>query len=63
MVPGANYLKKDSPMSLDNTMRMGKVPYCEAIGSLMYALVATWPDITFTVLTLSQFLKNLGEAY
>jgi hypothetical protein len=42
---------------------MCKVPYCKAIGSLMYASVATHPDITFAVVTLSQFLDNLGEAH
>ena len=35
----------------------------EAIGSLMYTLVATRPNITFAILTLSQFLDNLGEVH
>jgi hypothetical protein len=42
---------------------MKKVPYREAIGSLMYASVATRPDITYAVSTLSQFLENPGEAH
>ena len=42
---------------------MHKVPYREAIGSLMYASVTTCPDITFAISTLSQFLENLGEAH
>jgi len=42
---------------------MKKTPYREAIGSLMYATVATCPDIAFTVSTLSQFLSNLGVAH
>jgi hypothetical protein len=42
---------------------MQKVPYREAIGSLMYASVATRPDITAAVSTLSQFLENPGEAH
>ena len=37
---------------------MKKVPYCEAIGSLMYAAVATRPDISHSVSTLSRFLDN-----
>jgi hypothetical protein len=43
--------------------RMKKTPYREAVGSLMYAAVATRPDITFAVSTLSQFLENPGEAH
>jgi len=63
MVPSASYSKDDSPASVNNAAQMRKVPYCEAIGSLMYASVATQPDITFAVSTLSQFLENLGEAH
>jgi hypothetical protein len=63
MMPGASYSKKDSPTSPTELARMQKVPYREAIGSLMYASVATRPDITFAVSTLSQFLENPGEAH
>src|SRR5579863_4742682 len=63
IVPSASYSKSDSPASVTDAARMHKVPYREAIGSLMYASVATCPDITFAVSTLSQFLENLGEAH
>src|SRR5487761_336488 len=63
MVPSASYSKSDSPASATDAARMRKVPYREAIGSLMYASVATRPDIMFTVSTLSQFLENPGEAH
>jgi hypothetical protein len=42
---------------------MRKVPYREAIGSLMYVAIAMHPDISFAVSCLSQFLENLGEAH
>jgi hypothetical protein len=63
MVPSISYLKSDSPVSANNAMHMQRVPYQEAIGSLMYALVSTQPDITFAVSMLSQFLENPGEAH
>ena len=63
MLPGAMYSKKDSPTSPTDKARMKKVPYREAIGSLMYASVGTRPDITFAVSTLSQFLENPGEMH
>jgi Reverse transcriptase (RNA-dependent DNA polymerase) len=63
IIPGAIYLKKDSPTSPEKVVQMGRVPYYEAIGSLIYASVATHPDITFAVSTLSQFLDNLGKAH
>ena len=37
---------------------MEKTPYWQGIGSLMWAAVATQPDIVFTVSLLSQFLEN-----
>jgi hypothetical protein len=63
MVPSASYSKSDSPVSMNDAMHMWRVPYHEAIGSLMYTSVATQPDITFAVSTLSQFLENPGEAH
>jgi len=63
MVPSASYSKDDSPASANDAAQMRKVLYCKAIGSLMYALVTTQPDIMFTVSALLQFLENLGEAH
>ena len=63
MVPAASYSICDSPSSPTDLARMRKVPYRKAIGSLMYAAVATHPDIAFAVSTLSQFLENPGEAH
>jgi len=42
---------------------MKKIPYHEAIGSLIYAAIATCPDITFAISILSQFLENPGEVH
>ena len=58
--PGVTLSKKDSPTDANEMAQMKKVPYREAVGSLMYAAVATRPDITFAISTLSQFLENPG---
>ena len=63
MAPGVSYSKKDSLTSPDEATHMKNTPYREAIGSLMYAAVATCPDIAFAVSTLSQFLDNPGDAH
>jgi hypothetical protein len=63
MVPAANYSRRDSPTSPADVARMRKVPYREAIGSLMYVAIAMHPDISFAVSCLSQFLENPGEAH
>ena len=63
IVPGAIYSKSDAPADATEVAYMAKVPYCEAVGSLMYAAVATRPNITFTISTLSQFLENPGHVH
>ena len=65
-IPLATSLKltKDmSPTSEEAMERMKEVPYREAIGSLMYLMVSTRPDIAAAVGILSRFLNNPGEEH
>ena len=39
----------DSPQTDVDRAEMAKIPYASACGSLMYAMVATRPDIAFAV--------------
>ena len=39
------------------------IPYGEAIGSLMYAVIGTWPDITYAISSLARFIANPGYAH
>lgn len=55
--------KGQCPTTLADIARMKKIPYREAIGSLMYAAVGTRPDIAFAVSTLAQFSDNPGHAH
>ena len=63
ITPGTVLSKADLPIDDTEMVHMSKTPYCEAIGSLMYAAVATHPNIAFVVLALSQFLENPGEVH
>lgn len=42
---------------------MSRVPYASAVGSLMYAMVCTRPDIAQAVGVLSQFMANPGRVH
>ena len=42
---------------------MCNIPYCEAVGSLMYAALGTCPDIAFAVQTVSCFSTKPGPAH
>jgi len=39
------------------------VPYASVVGSLMYAMVCTRPDIAHVVRTISRFLSNPGKEH
>ena len=63
MTPSLTLSRHDAPSNATEAAHMRKVPYREAISSLMYASIATRPNITFTISTLSQFLENPGEVH
>jgi len=40
---------------------MSRVPYASAVGSLMYAMVCTRPDLAFAVSVVSRYMANPGK--
>ena len=50
--------QRDCPISSSEGEDMMSVPYAPAIGSLMYAMVATGPDISHAVGVISRFMHN-----
>lgn len=40
---------------------MSRVPYASAVGSLMYAMVCTTPDISQAISVVSRFMENPGR--
>jgi Reverse transcriptase (RNA-dependent DNA polymerase) len=63
MKPCAPLLKPQLPTKLADIAQMKNVPYREAVCSLMYAAMGTWPDIAFAMSTVAQFLDNLRWAH
>ena len=59
--PLANHFKlstMQSPSTDKEKEKMKKIPYASAVGSLMYAMVCTRPDITHAVGVVNRFLSN-----
>ena len=59
--PLASHLKLSKqmcPTTKEEKEGMTKVPYSLAVGSLMYAMVCTRPDIAHAVGVVSRFLEN-----
>ena len=48
----------DCPKLEKDKREMTRVPYACAIGSLMYAMLCTWPNIYFTVGMVSCYQSN-----
>jgi hypothetical protein len=64
--PLAGHLKlssKLSPTSEKENEEMKKVPYASAVGSLMYDMVCTRPDVAHAVGVVSRFLSNPGKEH
>src|SRR4051812_30859768 len=51
---------KDCPKTPTDKAKMASVPYKSAIGSLMYAMVCTRPDLAYAVGLLSRFQSDPG---
>ncbi|GKE71337.1 hypothetical protein Tco_1529409 [Tanacetum coccineum] len=52
---------KDCPVRDCDVERMSKVPYANAVESLMYLMVCTRPDIAYAVNVVSRYLANPGK--
>nr|GEV45067.1 retrotransposon protein, putative, Ty1-copia subclass [Tanacetum cinerariifolium] len=52
---------KDFPIRDCDVERMSKVSYANAVGSLMYLMVCTRPDIAYAVSIVSRYLANPGK--
>ncbi|RVW71154.1 Retrovirus-related Pol polyprotein from transposon TNT 1-94 [Vitis vinifera] len=55
--------KEQSPKTGEERDHMSKVPYASAIGSLMYAMVCTRPDIAYAVGVVSRFMSRRGKQH
>ena len=64
--PLASHFKlssRHSPSTDKEKEDMRRVPYASAVGSLMYAMVCTRPDIAYAVGVVSRFLSNPGRQH
>ena len=51
------------PKTLEEKEKMSKVPYASAIGSLMYVMMCTRPDICYVVGLVTRYQSNPGQKY
>ncbi len=59
----ARLTSEQAPASVAEFVTMRDVPYCEAVGTLNWAALATCPDILFAVSTMARFASNPGPVH
>ena len=60
---GIHLSKSMSPQTDEERLKMSRVPYASAVGSLMYAMLCTRPDIAYAVSVTSRYQSNPGEQH
>ncbi|CAM8978460.1 unnamed protein product [Rhodiola kirilowii] len=66
LVPLGGHLeltKHDCPVTDEDKLKMSKVPYDVAVGSVKYAMLCTRPDLAFVVSVLSRVMSNPGDKH
>ena len=63
MSHGIHLSKTQCPTTTDERERMSKVPYASAIGSIMYAMISTRPDVSYALSVTSRHQTNPGESH
>ena len=54
---------RQSPNTKKEKVEIMKVPYASAVGSLMYTMVCTRPNIGYAVGVVKQFMSNPGKEH
>ena len=58
------HLNKDlCPSTQDQRDRMSKIPYASAIGSIMYVMLCTRPDVSFALSMTNRYQQDPGEGH
>ncbi|KAK1574554.1 hypothetical protein QYE76_016334, partial [Lolium multiflorum] len=60
MLPGKVLSKTQGPATAEERERMSQIPYASAVGSIMYAMLCTRPDIAHVVSLTSRYQSDPG---
>jgi hypothetical protein len=66
LVPLASHFKLSSslcPSTKEENEYMSRIPYANAVGSLMYTMVSTRPNISHAVGVVSRYMENPGKEH
>ncbi|KAK8569061.1 hypothetical protein V6N13_106935 [Hibiscus sabdariffa] len=60
---GISLLKEMCPSTPQERERMSQIPYASAIGSILYAMICTRPDLSYALSMTSRYQANPGEGH
>ncbi|KAK8584057.1 hypothetical protein V6N12_068307 [Hibiscus sabdariffa] len=60
---GISLSKQMCPSTPQERERMSQIPYASAIGSIMYAMICTRPDLSYALSMTSRYQTNPGEGH
>ncbi|GJW84497.1 putative RNA-directed DNA polymerase [Tanacetum coccineum] len=63
MQPNVDLSNTQGPSTPAEVKRMKGIPYASAVGSIMYAVRCTRPDVAFSQNLTSRYQQNLGESH
>src|SRR5665213_3004577 len=63
MSSGIPYSKAQCPTSSEDKNAMSIVPYASAVGSIMYAMICTCPDVSYALSVVSRIQSNPGDMH
>ena len=63
MSHGISLSKELSPKTKEEKERMDRIPYASAVGSIMYAMICTRPDVAYALSMCSRYQADSGEAH
>jgi Reverse transcriptase (RNA-dependent DNA polymerase) len=63
MIPGSRLSSVDCPKTFEEKEAMSKIPYINAVGSLLYLAMMTRPDIAYVSGVLARFNSNPGMVH
>ncbi|KAL2253784.1 UNVERIFIED_CONTAM: Retrovirus-related Pol polyprotein from transposon TNT 1-94 [Sesamum indicum] len=55
--------KSQCPQSENDMQKMSKIPYSNVIGSIMFLMVCTRPDVAYAISCLSRYMSNPGPPH
>ena len=55
--------KRDCATTLEERERMNRIPYASVVGSIMYAMICTRPDVAYSLGVVSRYQSDPGQAH